>query len=96
VAELVHAGAAPSAPVLRLLALVAGLRAFADLPWVRPVLTARTALELRRLRRRLAVGPAPYGVSLHGSLLSRPVVGPAARPGRGRHDLGRQRPRRPP
>jgi glycerophosphoryl diester phosphodiesterase len=41
---------------------------------VRPVLTARTALELRRLRRRLAVGPAPYGVSLHRSLLTTAVV----------------------
>ena len=73
VAELVHA-AAPSAPVLACSRWWPGLRAFADLPWVRPVLTARTALEMRRLRRRLAVGPAPYGVSLHGSLLSRPVV----------------------
>ena len=30
--------------------------------------------ELARLRRRVASGPPPYGVSLHGSLLSGPVV----------------------
>ena len=49
-------------------------RRFAALPWVRPVLTARTPLELRRLRRRLADGPPPWGVSLHRSLLTPAVV----------------------
>jgi len=38
------------------------------------VLTARTGLELARLQRRLRRGRAPYGVSLHGSLLTAPVV----------------------
>jgi glycerophosphoryl diester phosphodiesterase len=77
VAELVHA-AAPAAPVLACSRWWPGLTAFADLPWVRPVLTARTPLELRRLRRRLAAGGRPYGVSLHRSLLA-PGVVPALR-----------------
>jgi glycerophosphoryl diester phosphodiesterase len=41
----------------------------ADLDYVRPVLSARTRGELARLRRRLATGPAPFGVSVHVSLL---------------------------
>ena len=73
VAGLVHASA-PTAPVLACSRWWPGLDAFAHLPWVRPVLTARTALELRRLTRRLSGGPAPYGVSLHRSLLSPAVV----------------------
>jgi glycerophosphoryl diester phosphodiesterase len=77
VAALVHA-AAPAAPVLACSRWWPGLRAFAELPWVRPVLTARTPLELRRLRRRLAAGDRPYAVSLHRSLLGPDVV-PALR-----------------
>ena len=73
VAELVHA-AAPGAPVIACSRWWPGLAPFAALPWVRPVLTARSALELRRLRRRLAVGPQPWGVSLHRSLLTPTVV----------------------
>ena len=73
VAELVHA-CAPAVPVIACSRWWPGLDAFAPLPWVRPVLTARTALELRRLTRRLSAAPAPYGVSLHRSLLSAPVV----------------------
>ena len=46
----------------------------ADLTYVRPVLSARTRGELLRLRRRLATGPAPYGVSVHVSLLDADVV----------------------
>jgi glycerophosphoryl diester phosphodiesterase len=46
----------------------------AGLPSVLPVLTCRNRPELARLRRRLAATPPPYGVSLHGSLLSTPVV----------------------
>jgi glycerophosphoryl diester phosphodiesterase len=74
VAELVHA-VVPAAPVIVCSRWWPGLVPFADQPAVRPVLTARTALELRRLRRRLATGPRPYGVSLHRSLLGPAVVG---------------------
>ncbi|CAA9351813.1 MAG: hypothetical protein AVDCRST_MAG16-2383 [uncultured Frankineae bacterium] len=73
VAELVHA-AAPTAPVIACSRWWPGLDAFAALPWVRPVLTARTPLELRRLQRRLAAGRLPYGVSLHRSLLTSAAV----------------------
>ena len=45
-----------------------------DLAFVRPVLSARNRGELLRLRRRLARGPAPYGVSVHSSLLDASVV----------------------
>jgi len=46
----------------------------ADLDYVRPVLSVRNRAELLRLRRRLAGGPAPYGVSVHVSLLDAGVV----------------------
>lgn len=48
----------------------------AELPWVRPVLSARTRAERAALERRLSVGEraAPYGVSLHESLLTAPFV----------------------
>ena len=45
-----------------------------ELPFVRPVLSARNRGELARLRRRLVEGPAPYGVSVHASLLDATVV----------------------
>ena len=45
-----------------------------DLDFVRPVLSARTRGELVRLRRRLVTGPAPFGVSVHMSLLDAGVV----------------------
>jgi len=45
-----------------------------DLDYVRPVLSARTRGELFRLRRRLETGPAPFGVSMHASLLDVAVV----------------------
>ena len=73
VAELVHA-ARPAAPVLACSRWWPGLDALGGLPWVRPVLTARTPLELLRLRRRVAGGRRPYGVSLHRSLLTAPAV----------------------
>ncbi|MCW2679747.1 MAG: hypothetical protein JWM62_1148 [Frankiales bacterium] len=47
--------------------------AFAALDGARPVLSARNRGELVRMRRRVRTR-APYGVSLHGSLLSEPVV----------------------
>jgi glycerophosphoryl diester phosphodiesterase len=55
-----------------------GVEELARLPSVRPVLSARNKVELARLRRRLAAEagpPAPYGVSVHRSLLDRDVVG---------------------
>ncbi len=73
VAELVHR-AAPTAPVIVCSRWWPGLDAFAGMPWVRPVLTARTPPELLRLRWRLARGRQPYGVSLHRSLLTAAVV----------------------
>jgi glycerophosphoryl diester phosphodiesterase len=48
--------------------------AMAHLPYVRPVLSARNRFELARLRRRLARGRRPYGVSMHSSLLDRDLV----------------------
>lgn len=47
--------------------------ALADLPYVRPVLSARNRLELGRLRQRLDARPS-YGVSVHRSLLDEAVV----------------------
>lgn len=49
--------------------------ALAGLPYVRPVLSARNRTELARLLARLAsASPAPYGVSVHSSLLTAEVV----------------------
>lgn len=47
---------------------------FAGADWVRPVLSARTRRELGRLRARLRQAPAPYGVSVHRSLLTESLV----------------------
>ena len=44
------------------------------LPYVRPVLSARTRAELGRLRSRLAGRDAVHGVSVHRSLLDEAVV----------------------
>jgi glycerophosphoryl diester phosphodiesterase len=41
--------------------------------WARPVLSARSRADLARLRARVRRRP-PWGVSLHGSLLTEPVV----------------------
>jgi glycerophosphoryl diester phosphodiesterase len=46
----------------------------AGLPYVRPVLSARTRTELARLRSRLAGGDPVHGVSVHRSLLDEAVV----------------------
>jgi glycerophosphoryl diester phosphodiesterase len=48
----------------------------AELPWARPVLSARNLAERAALERRLSARdrPAPHGVSLHLSLLDRPLV----------------------
>ncbi len=51
------------------------VEAVAELPFVRPVLSARNRAELSRLRRRVAAASDPdYGASVHASLLSRPLV----------------------
>ena len=53
----------------------ASVDAAGELPYVRPVLSARNRLELARLRRRLASAPgSAYGASVHASLLTRDVV----------------------
>jgi glycerophosphoryl diester phosphodiesterase len=46
----------------------------AELPFVRPVLSARNRVELARLQPRVARGPAVYGVSVHMSLLDAALV----------------------
>lgn len=55
------------------------VEAVAALPYVRPVLSARTRAELARLDRRLTSGPPPHGVSVHRSLLDHDVVARLAR-----------------
>ena len=47
----------------------------AELDQVQPVLSVRNRVELGLLLRRLDTAPAPYGVSVHASLLTRPLVG---------------------
>ena len=46
----------------------------AEVPFVRPVLSARTRGEIARLHRRLEDGPDVHGVSVHRSLLDAAVV----------------------
>jgi glycerophosphoryl diester phosphodiesterase len=71
--EALHARR-PELPVLVCSRWWPSVEAHAGVDWVRPVLSARNRGELLRLRRRVRAGIAPYGVSLHGSLLSAPVV----------------------
>ena len=47
--------------------------ALAELPFIRPVLSARNRVELTRLLQRVTALP-PYGVSVHESLLDDEVV----------------------
>jgi glycerophosphoryl diester phosphodiesterase len=67
---------APGRPVIVCSRYWPALDAFADLPWCKVVLSARTRAELTRLRERLRSPgePAPYGVSIHRSLLTEPLV----------------------
>ena len=46
----------------------------AELPYVRPILSARNRIEFPRLRRRLMTGPPVHGVSVHRSHLTTEVV----------------------
>ena len=73
VAELVR-GRSPASPVLVCGRWWPGLSPFAGLPSARVVLTARTPPELQRLLRHVRRSAPPYGVSLHGSLLTSSVV----------------------
>lgn len=81
VARLLHQGGHHH-PVLVCSRYWPSVDALSRLPYVRPILSARNRLELSRLRQRLAgtnssgagVGRAPYGVSVHRSLLDRNVV----------------------
>jgi glycerophosphoryl diester phosphodiesterase len=74
VAELLH-DRAPERDVLACGRFWPNVDAVARLGFVRPVLSARNRAELAALRRRLRAGPvAPYGVSVHASLLDEPVV----------------------
>ncbi len=63
----------PERPVLVCSRWWPGVDAFAGQRGVRPVLTARTRVELQRLRHHVR-SHAPYGVSLHRSLLTAAVV----------------------
>ena len=72
-ARVLHARR-PDRPVLVCSRWWPSVDPFAGAEWARPVLSARNRAELARLRGRVRAGRAPYGVSLHGSLLSTPVV----------------------
>lgn len=73
VADAVHERV-PELPVLVCSRWWPGVDAFAARPWARPVLTARNRAELTRLRRRVRSARSPYGVSVHRSLLTAPLV----------------------
>jgi glycerophosphoryl diester phosphodiesterase len=73
VAELLHAQGSER-PVIVCGRYWPSVDVLAELPFVRPVLSARTRAELKRLRARVAAGPTPYGVSVHLSLLDAPLV----------------------
>lgn len=64
----------PDQPVLVCSRWWPGVDAFCGQHWARPVLSARNRAELQRLRRRVRGPRAPYGVSVHRSLLTAPVV----------------------
>jgi glycerophosphoryl diester phosphodiesterase len=68
VAQFLHDGG-HHRPVLACGRWWPSIDALAHLPYVLPVLSARNRFEMARLRRRLARGPRPYGVSVHRSLL---------------------------
>jgi glycerophosphoryl diester phosphodiesterase len=73
VARLLHDGG-HHRPVLACGRWWPSIDAMAHLDYVLPVLSARNRLEMARLRRRLARGRLPYGVSIHPSLLDRATV----------------------
>jgi len=65
---------APDRPVLVCSRYWPALRPFAEIPWVRTVLSARNRSELALLTRRLRSGPGAHGVSVHRSLLTPAVT----------------------
>jgi hypothetical protein len=69
----------PEVPVLVCGRHWPSVEAVAELPFVRPVLSARNRAELALLERRLSGGPPVHGVSVHRSLLDRAVVARLAR-----------------
>ncbi len=73
VAQLMHQRL-PDLPVLVCSRWWPGVRPFYGQPWAHPVLSARNRAELQQLRLRLRRPAPPYGVSLHRSLLTRPLV----------------------
>lgn len=73
VARLLHARF-PEDPLLVCARWWPSVLPFRDAPWAQVLLSARGRMELARLRRRLAAGSAPDGVSLHLSLLTPAVV----------------------
>lgn len=73
VAELLHEEG-HHAPVLVCGRHWPSVEVLARLPFVRPVLSARTRGELGRLLARLAQGGAAHGVSVHRRLLDRDTV----------------------
>ena len=75
VAELLHARSEDAPVILCGRSWPSVDHVAAALPYVRPVLSARNRLELAALRRRLrGTADAPYGVSLHTSLLDERTV----------------------
>ena len=73
VARLLH-GTGHHRPVLACGRYWPAVETLAELPYVRPVLSARNRVELSRLRERLRQPRPPYGVSVHRSLLDRDTV----------------------
>lgn len=78
VAKVLHDGEY-HAPVLVCGRHWPSVEAVAELPYVRPVLSARNRAELVRLHRRLQNGPAVHGVSVYRGLLDREAVARLAR-----------------
>lgn len=64
----------PTSPLLVCARWWPAVAPFRDLPWARSLLSARGHVELARLHRRLHQDHAPYGVSVHLSLLDERVV----------------------
>lgn len=78
VAKVLHDGD-HHAPVLVCGRHWPSVEAVAELPYVRPVLSARNRAELVRLHRRLQSDPAVHGVSVYRGLLDREAVARLAR-----------------
>jgi glycerophosphoryl diester phosphodiesterase len=73
VARAVHARS-PEHPLLVCARWWPSVLPFAEAPWAKVLLSVRGRTELGQLWRRLATGTAPYGTSIHLSLLTPEVV----------------------